>query len=57
MIVDPFDKGAVLNREEAFRVIERVVSSAVPRSDRLLPVASPRAWLARMLQNLQKVFR
>ena len=56
MIVDPFQQGSVLSREEVFQVIERVVSSSVPRSDKLLPPASPRAWLVRMLQNLQSIF-
>jgi regulator of sirC expression with transglutaminase-like and TPR domain len=56
MIVDPFAGGAVLTKEDAFRRIEQVTGSRVPRSDELLRPASHRQWIARMLRNLQACF-
>ncbi len=55
MLVDPFFQGRVLNQQEAFDRIEQVIGKT-PRSATLLRPATPRIWLARMLQNLQIIF-
>ena len=56
LLVDPFGAGRVLTRDEAFARIARVSGRALPASDDLLRPASPRQWLARMIQNLLHVF-
>jgi regulator of sirC expression with transglutaminase-like and TPR domain len=56
MLVDPFGAGRVLTRDEAFARIARVSGRALPASDDLLRPATPRQWLARMIQNLLHVF-
>lgn len=56
MLVDPFGAGRVLTRDEAFARIARVSGRALPADDDLLRPASPRQWLARMIQNLLHVF-
>ncbi len=57
MLVDPFFQGRVLNREEAFRRMEEMNATTLPRSDRLLARASHHNWLARMIRNLQAIFQ
>jgi regulator of sirC expression with transglutaminase-like and TPR domain len=52
MLVDPFGAGRVLTRDEAFARIARVSGRSLPQDDDLLRPASPRQWLARMIQNL-----
>ena len=56
MLVDPFFSGRVLSKAEAFERIEQVSGRAVPRVDEMLPAASHRQWIARILQNLMNVF-
>ncbi len=56
MLVDPFGAGRVLTRDEAFARIARVSGRSLPADDDLLRPASPRQWLARMIQNLLNVF-
>jgi regulator of sirC expression with transglutaminase-like and TPR domain len=56
MLVDPYFGGRAMSRAEAFDRIEAIVNRPVPRSVELLPVAGHRAWLLRMLNNLQNVF-
>jgi regulator of sirC expression with transglutaminase-like and TPR domain len=56
MLVDPFGGGRVLTRAEAFAQIARVSGRALPPDDDLLRPASPRQWLARMIQNLLHSF-
>jgi regulator of sirC expression with transglutaminase-like and TPR domain len=56
MLVDPFGGGRVLTRDEAFARIAHVSGRALPPSDDLLRPATPRQWLARMIQNLIHVF-
>ena len=52
MIVDPFSGGRVLSREEAFVRVERATGLQVLRTDDPFPVATPRDWIVRILQNL-----
>jgi regulator of sirC expression with transglutaminase-like and TPR domain len=56
MLVDPFGAGRVLTRDEAFARIARVSGRALPQDDDILRPASPRQWLARMIENLIRVF-
>lgn len=56
MLVDPFGAGRVLTRDEAFARIARVSGRSLPPDDDLLRPASPRQWLARMIENLIRVF-
>jgi regulator of sirC expression with transglutaminase-like and TPR domain len=56
MLVDPFGAGRVLTRDEAFARIARVSGRTLPQDDDLLRPASPRQWLARMIQNLLHTF-
>ena len=54
--VDPFGGGAVLSRDQVFDLLDHVSESRVPRSIQLLPRATNRQWLSRILQNLQAIF-
>jgi regulator of sirC expression with transglutaminase-like and TPR domain len=56
MLVDPFFSGRVLSRAEAFDRIEQVSGRVIPRVDELLPEATHRQWLERILQNLMNIF-
>jgi regulator of sirC expression with transglutaminase-like and TPR domain len=56
MLVDPYGSGRVLTRDEAFARIARVSGRSLPADDDLLRPASPRQWIARMIQNLMHVF-
>ncbi|MHC4473713.1 MAG: transglutaminase family protein [Planctomycetota bacterium] len=57
MIVDPFAGGRVLTSQEAFRKIEGILSRPVPRSESLLRNTTHRRWIARMLRNLEAIFK
>ncbi len=57
MLVDPFDEGRVLSREEAFQRIEAAVCADLEHRDELLTRASHRDWLARILRNLQALYQ
>lgn len=54
--VDPFHGGALLSRDEAISRIEGVTGQVVPNHIDPLVVATPQAWLSRMLLNLQAIF-
>jgi regulator of sirC expression with transglutaminase-like and TPR domain len=56
MLIDPFFAGRVLTREEAFERIEQVSGRVIPRVDEMLPRATHRQWLGRILQNLMNIF-
>lgn len=56
MYVDPFGGGRLMNDEEIYALIEQITGSAIPHSDQMLPLATPRQWLHRMLQNLANIF-
>ena len=56
MLVDPFSGGRLLSGEETFQRIEQIIGREVPRTPRLLPRATHRQWLARILGNLHHIF-
>jgi regulator of sirC expression with transglutaminase-like and TPR domain len=56
MLVDPFFGGRVVSRDEAFDRIEQASGRVVARVDELLPRATHRQWMARLLQNLMSIF-
>lgn len=56
MLVDPFHGGRTLTPDEAVKRIEQATGLAVPEPRGVLPIASHRMWLARMLLNLEHVF-
>jgi regulator of sirC expression with transglutaminase-like and TPR domain len=56
MYVDPFFRGELLNENDICRRIVETTGAMPADSSRLLPVATHRQWLTRMLHNLQAVF-
>lgn len=54
--VDPFHGGVVLSATEAHARIEQVLGRPLAPQPDLFPVLDHRAWLRRMLRNLQGVF-
>ncbi len=56
MLIDPFFGGQLLTRTEAFHRIAQLTGAHVPHTDELLPVATHRDWLLRMLRNLVNIF-
>jgi regulator of sirC expression with transglutaminase-like and TPR domain len=56
LLIDPFFGGRAVSREEAFDRIEQVAGRAVPRVDEMLPTATHRQWIARILGNLLNIF-
>ncbi|MBK8974567.1 MAG: transglutaminase family protein [Planctomycetes bacterium] len=52
MLVDPFAGGRVLSVPEAVAQIRSVTGDAVPIDRDLLPLATHRDWILRMLRNL-----
>ena len=56
MFVDPFFGGKLLSLPEAFDRIEQATGKPVQPNPQLLAPASHRAWIARLLYNLQAVF-
>jgi regulator of sirC expression with transglutaminase-like and TPR domain len=56
MYVDPFFGGGVLNESEAAERISQAIGEPISPSPEMLARATPRTWLARMLNNLQASF-
>ena len=56
LLIDPFDGGRLLTREEAFARIEQIAGGAVTRDDALLRPATHTDWLIRIIQNLVHAF-
>jgi regulator of sirC expression with transglutaminase-like and TPR domain len=56
MYVDPFFGGELLNENDVARRIVETTGQPRVEGAALLPVATHRQWLARMLYNLQAVF-
>ena len=56
MLVDAFDKGRVLSWDEACERASEAVQRSLPYSEDVLPVATHRQWIGRMLRNLYAVF-
>lgn len=57
MIVDPFFRGQVLSRSEAFDRLDFVNQKKLPRTNQLLATATHRQWIARILGNLRQLFQ
>jgi len=57
MIVDPFFRGQMLTREEAYDRLRHVTNRPIPDDDRMLANATHRQWIGRMLRNLEVLFR
>jgi regulator of sirC expression with transglutaminase-like and TPR domain len=56
MIVDPFQGGRVMTRDEVFNRLEQLTGAPIARSDALLATATHHEWLARIIRNLEQVF-
>jgi len=56
MLVDPYFAGEALSQDEALERVQRVTRLDMPLTEAVLPVATHRQWLARMLHNLQNLF-
>jgi len=56
LLIDPFFGGRALSEGEALSRLDEIAGSPVPRTDDMLPIATHRQWIARMLQNLINVF-
>lgn len=56
MIIDPFDGGTALARDEVFDRLEQMAGSPIVHSDDLLATATHSQWLARIIRNLGQVF-
>jgi regulator of sirC expression with transglutaminase-like and TPR domain len=56
MIIDAFDSGRVLARDEVFDRFDQLAGEPVERSDALLATASHPQWLARIIRNLEHIF-
>lgn len=56
MIVDPFFKGQVLSRGEAFHRLDRVSQRRLPRHDEYLATPTHHQWMSRILGNLRHLF-
>lgn len=56
MIVDPFFRGQVLSKREAFERLDKVARQRLPRHDSLLATSTHEQWLARILGNLRQIF-
>lgn len=53
MLIDPFAGGRVLDRKEALARVAQMTRQPLRDDDELLPVATHRSWLTRILNNLQ----
>ena len=56
MLVDPFFRGQMLSRDEAFARMDDTAGRRLPRSERNLRPATHKQWIGRMLQNLVGVY-
>lgn len=56
IMIDPFAKGRMINKDEAHERLRQIFGDEVEWSDELLRPASHRLWLTRMLQNLLNTY-
>ena len=57
MIVDAFDGGRVLTIEEVFERLEKQTGTPIERSENLLSTATHPQWIARLIRNLEQIFK
>jgi regulator of sirC expression with transglutaminase-like and TPR domain len=57
LLIDPFDRGRLLTRDEALQRVETVTSRSVEDDHGALAAATNARWIERMLHNLLAVFR
>lgn len=55
-LVDPFFRGTVLSREDAYLRLEHCLNMPIDRDVHLLKTATHRQWIKRMLLNLIQLF-
>ncbi len=56
LLIDPFDGGALLTRDEARQRLQQLVGAHLPADLQLFQPASHATWIVRMLRNLQNVY-
>jgi regulator of sirC expression with transglutaminase-like and TPR domain len=56
MIIDPFQGGRVMTRDEVFLRLEQLTGAPIARTDALLATATHHQWLSRIIRNLEQVF-
>lgn len=56
LLLDPFHRGRILDREEAFVLMETTLGHEVPREDRFLRPVSHTEWITRILRNLEAIY-
>lgn len=56
MMIDAFDGGRVLTRDEVFDRLDQLADAPVERSDAILATASHPQWLTRIIRNLEMIF-
>ncbi|NNF43083.1 MAG: hypothetical protein HKN62_08540 [Phycisphaerales bacterium] len=55
-LIDVFDSGRLIRADEALARIEAMSGGSIPAPEEVLPTAGPRAWISRMLRNLERLF-
>jgi regulator of sirC expression with transglutaminase-like and TPR domain len=55
-IVDPFNRGELLSRDEVFDLLDRIAQRPLPRSDELLAAPTHLQWIYRLIGNLRQLF-
>lgn len=56
LLIDPFFAGRALSHAEAFEHISQIAGQRIEPDEQLLPIATHRQWLLRMLRNLLGIF-
>ena len=56
LLIDPFFAGRALSHTEAFEHISQIAGQRIEPDDQLLPIATHRQWLLRMVRNLLGIF-
>ena len=56
MMVDPFQSGRLLTRDEVFDRLDQMAEEPIVRSDALLAMATHPQWIARIIHNVEHIF-
>jgi regulator of sirC expression with transglutaminase-like and TPR domain len=56
MMVDPFQSGRLLTRDEVFDRLDQMAAAPVERSDALLATSTHPQWIARIIRNVEQIF-